>query len=302
MLPVLFSIGSISVSSFGVFLALGFLVGVFLVWRLARAWDLDEEKVLDLTLLVFGGSLFISRIYFILENFQFFKLDFIKWLHILKYPGFSFWGGFLGGWLSLYFFVRRFRLDFASIADIACVGFLGGLIFGALGCFLGGCDIGIKSSLLAVSMVGTVGKRIPIQAIEAVLLSLILLRIWSQATHFHLKGTILAQTLIYIGIIKLLTGTFKEVSSQGLFFSTVLIILGITIFYKIQQGKRTPISDLRQILLLLKGLLIDRQVRNSLIQSLGRSWYNQKTAFFWKIRNFTKLLRRINVKTSPKNT
>ena len=47
MLPVLFSIGKISVSSFGIFLALGILLGIFLVWRLSRAWDLDEEKILD---------------------------------------------------------------------------------------------------------------------------------------------------------------------------------------------------------------------------------------------------------------
>jgi len=300
MLPVLFSIGQLNVSSFGLFLALAFLWAVFLVWRLSRAWDLDEEKILDLTLLTFLGGLTLARIYFGIEHWSFFSADPLRLILVNKYPGFSFWGGFLGGWLALYFFVRRFRLDFTSVLDIAAVGFLGGLIFGDIGCLLGGCDIGVKSSFLAVTMVGAVGKRIPIQAIEAILLLLSLLKIWSKATHFHLRGSVVAMTLIYIGIIKLLTENFKQVHSGGYLFSLTLIIVGVTIFYKIQGGKRTPVSDLHQALLLSTGLIKDKQVRNSLIQRLGKSWYNQKTAFLWKVRNFTKLLRKVNVKISPK--
>ena len=67
MFPVLLSFGNISISSLGVFLAAGFLFAIFLIWRLSRAWDLDEEKVLDLTLLTFLGGLISSRIYFILD-------------------------------------------------------------------------------------------------------------------------------------------------------------------------------------------------------------------------------------------
>ena len=75
MFPVLFSIGKITVSSFGVFLTLGFLFGVFLVWRLTRAWELNEEKILDLTMLTFIGGLIGARIYFLMENWQLFSND-----------------------------------------------------------------------------------------------------------------------------------------------------------------------------------------------------------------------------------
>ena len=119
MLPVLFSLNKVSLSSFGVFTTLGFLVGVFLVWRLSRAWDLDEERILDLTLLTFLGGLFGARLYFVLEHLSVFALNFLRIILINKYPGFSFWGAILGGWLTLFYLCRSKKMDFWLISDIA---------------------------------------------------------------------------------------------------------------------------------------------------------------------------------------
>ena len=43
MYPVILTIGSISVTSFGLFLAVGVILGVFFFWRLSRVYDLSEE-------------------------------------------------------------------------------------------------------------------------------------------------------------------------------------------------------------------------------------------------------------------
>ncbi|MBI2334611.1 prolipoprotein diacylglyceryl transferase [Candidatus Daviesbacteria bacterium] len=290
MLPVLFSIGNTGVSSFGVFLALAFLFGVFLIWRLSRAWDLPEERILDLVLLSFVGGLLGARIFFVAEHFQAF-LSLEKILLINKYPGLSFWGGFLGSWLTLYFFSRKFKMDFALVADIAVVGFLGGLILGSVGCFLGSCGVGIPSSLfLAVPMVGVIGKRFPVQALEALILTLVLIRIWARATHFHPKGQIVGLALIYIGAVKLLLEPLKD--NQEWIFSLTLLALGIHIFYKVQAGKRTPVSDMKTLLKFLMN-------RKLLMETLKKNWYNQKIAFSWKVRGLGKILRRMRVKTNP---
>lgn len=301
MFPVLFSIGNLSVSSFGVFLAAGFLFGVFLVWRLARAWDLDEEKVLDLTLLTFLGGLLGARLYFILENFHFFGFDLLKWLLIQKYGGFSFWGGFLGGWLSLFYFAKRFKIDFLHILDIASLGLLGGLILGGLGCLLGGCGVGIPSKLFfAVPQTGSVGLRFPVQAMEAALFLIVLLRQWHKATHFHLKGTVASLTLVYIGIIKLLTERLREQHNFEYFFSLVLIALGMILFYKIT--KRHPLKDFKRAGLFVVSLIRDKDLRIATLNAFYKSWYNYKTGLVWKFKNFPKNLRRLNVKFSHKNS
>lgn len=296
MLPVLFSIGNVSVSSFGVLLALGFLFAIFLVWRLCRAWDLDEEKSLDLTLVTFIGGIIGGRMYFVIEHLQDFIGSLLNLILINKFPGFSFWGGILGGWLTLYFFARKARMNFWQLADIASVGLLGGLILSDLGCFLGGCDVGVPSkAFFAVYMIGFIGKRWPVQIIESLLLSITLLIIWRGATHFHQRGKIASLSFIYIGIIKLILVTFKQDHSDRI-FAVVLIILGLTIYYRVTQ--QNPIIQLQNLRVFLIKFITNPDSRKLVMQSLGKSWYNQKTTVAWKLRSLKKLLKRSNVKFS----
>lgn len=301
MFPVLFTFGKFAVSSFGVFLAVGFLFAVFLIWRLARAWDLDEERILDLTLLTFLGGLIGARLYFVLEHLQFFLESPSRIIIFTKFPGFSFWGAFLGGWLTLFFFTRRFKLDFWQLADIGTVGFLGGLIVSDLGCLLGSCNVGIASKLFfAVSMQGVLGKRLPSSGIEALLVMIVLLNIWAKATHFHLRGKIVSLSLFYIGIIKFLMEPLRENHSDGYFFSSILIILGLTIFYKIT--KRNPISDIKDFAKFLVSVFKSSETRKLMIQGFSKYWYNQRTSIVWKFRSLKKILKRFNVKFSYKNS
>ena len=293
MFPTLFSIGKLSVSSFGVFLSLGFIFGVFLIWRLSRAWDLDEDKILDLTLLTFVGGLLGARIYFGISHLSEFAPSPLKIIFFTKYPGFSFWGGFLGGWLTLFYFARRQRRDFWQIADIASVGFLGGLILSDIGCFLGGCGAGsVTKSIFGVPMVGLTSKRWPVQLFEAVLLILVLKNIWGKATHFHQTGKIVSLCLILIGLIKLILEPLRSVSDGGYIFPLTLIFLGVTIFYRVTKGS---------IILDAKSFLKFISNRQLVLVTFKKNWYNQTTSFLWRLRNFKKLLERLHVKFSLKN-
>ncbi len=299
MFPVLFSAAGFAVSSFGVFFALAFMAGVFLTWRLARAWDLEEEKLLDLILLTIFGGLIISRIYFIFENFSFFNFDVLKWLLFYKYPGFSFWGGFLGGWLTLAYFSFRSKLDFYFLADIAAVGFLAGLSLVNIGCFLGGCNIGVVSnSFWAVAMVGVIGKRFPVQILEAILLFILVWKLWSQTTHFHKSGKIAAFALIFLGLIQLVLSPLKDSSEQ--FFSLSIFILGIVIFYRVT--KRNILADLKLLSRVGKLFIISPEFRKKALIALQKSWYNHKVLFLWRLKNFSKILRRLNVYFSHKDS
>lgn len=309
MFPVLFSIASVPVSSLGIFLVLGLFYAIFLIWRLARAWDYNEERVLDLAFLTAFGAFIVARVYFALQYFTYFSQDFTRVFLIFKYPGFSFWGAFLGGWLTLYFASRRFKLDFASVADIASVGFLGGLIFGNIGCLFGGCGVGVVSnSFLATNMAGFVGKRFPIQGVEALLMAILLIYIWPKATHFHIPGRIVSIVLVYVGGIKFATEFFRSSHQGGQFFSLMLVILGVVMFYRF--SRRDFRQDVRSGLSLSKQMLRDRKLAKQVLQNLCKSWYNAFRTFIrdsiillkWRTRSFHKILRKFNVKSNTNNS
>ncbi len=295
MFPVLFSLGRFPLSSYGVFLSLGFLMGIFLVWRLCRAWDLDEERTLDLMLLTFLGGFFGARMYFVIEHLQVFSSP-LNVILINKVPGLSFWGGVLGGWLTLYFLARKKHMNFWQLADIASVGLLGGLILSDIGCFLGGCSVGSPfSGFLAVTMTGSIGKRWPVQIVEALLLTLILINIWSRATHFHQRGKIVSLAFIYMGAVRLLLEPFRQ-DHSGLIFSAVFILLGFTIFYRVTRPNLK--AFLYGLRLFSTGIFTDSNVRRNALLFLKKTWYNQKTKVSWKLRSLKKVLRRSNVKFS----
>lgn len=298
MLPVLFTINKIPISSFGVLMALGFFVSVFLIWRLTRAWDLDEEKVLDLTILTFLGGLIGARFYFAFSNLNLFSENLFDIFLFNKVPGFSFAGALIGGFASLYYFAKTKKMDFWMTVDIASIGLITGLIFTNLGCFFGGCNIGVPSNILAVGMVGEVGKRFPIQLLEALLLVFVLLKLWSSSIHFHQRGKILSLSLIYIGIISFLTSPFKA-ENQDFYLSALLGFFGIYVFYK--TTKRNIISDIKSLLIFIKSLILDPQSRKQAMTKLGKYWYNQKTSFSWNLRNMKKGLKKLNVRLSFKN-
>lgn len=299
MFPVLLSVGKVNISSFGVFLGLGFLFGTFIIWRLSRAWDLDEEKVLDLTILTLLSGLIGARIYFVLGNWPIFSGNLLNILVFVRQPGFSFLGGLLGGVLGLKYFTKKFKVDFWQFADIASVGFLSGAILGNLGCFFGGCNIGVVSSFLSFPMVGAIGKRFAVQILESLLLSFALIKLYSYATHFHQRGKIVGLALIYLGVIKAISEPFKAIN-EGLLLPIAMIFLGAAIYYRVM--KKNPVSDFKLLVKFIWGLCIDGKNRKMFFERLKKDWYNKKVLFLWHIKNVSKLIRRLNVKISRKNS
>lgn len=303
MLPILFSIGPIPISSFGLLLAAGFLAGAFIVWRIAKAYDLNESKILDLSLLVFFGGLIFSRAYFVVLNYIYFSdLSHIFLINI--YPGLSLWGGLIGGLAFLKLLTYRAKLNFWQIADMSAVGLMIGLVFGSVGCFLGGCGFGAMSDLpIAVSVVGLVGKRIPINIFEGLIYLVFFFWLWKSAIRFHFNGKIISSAFMLLGIEKLFAEYFQSGNPRELAAPLLLFILGVVIFYA--KSKRNFLDDIVYIF----KLIVSGKKRNLLLQRLIKYCYNAKIN--WKVRfgqtrsNLRILPRRIrnrlNVKSTPKN-
>lgn len=150
MHPILFDIplpgGSVfPVPSYGVLLAITFLVILKLASALARQSGLAPRDVTDLAFIVFLAGLLGAKLLLILIDLPDYLRDPGSLLLTLRSAG-VFYGGLLlaipvGLWIA-----RRRRLPVGALADIAAVSVPAGLAIGRWGCFLAGCCWGAPTS------------------------------------------------------------------------------------------------------------------------------------------------------------
>jgi phosphatidylglycerol:prolipoprotein diacylglycerol transferase len=140
MWPELFKIGSLSISPYGILVAVGFFVGIWLSARLGARNEGMEPRVfwdfgLSLVLIALVGAkilMIFTDPYYYENPGNILSLDFLRSAGV-------FYGGFIAAvaWAAWYF--RRHRLDGWRIADAFAPGVALGHFFGRLGCFTAGC-------------------------------------------------------------------------------------------------------------------------------------------------------------------
>lgn len=179
MYPVLFSLGPIHLYSLSVFLVAGWLVFSFLFWKLLRSQGVEEEKIFDLTFYSTLAAFVSARLLFVFLHFSQFADDFLRVAAIWVLPGLSLYGGIIGAMLALIALSRSYKVRVGYVLDAIAIALPAALLFGLVGSFLDGAEIGRNVTALpwAVRYVGHEGLRHPIQAYEfvGVLIMLIIL-------------------------------------------------------------------------------------------------------------------------------
>src|SRR5215467_8963168 len=142
MYPELFRIGNFPITTYGVFLALGMLLALWIASRLAAKDGLPRERIYDLGLWTLIGGLLGSKLlmYLVEPDVNVWSLDFLR-------SGGVYYGGFLGGFLALVFLIRFYKLPFWKVADAFAPGVALGQAFGRQGCFSAGCCWGKPTNL-----------------------------------------------------------------------------------------------------------------------------------------------------------
>ena len=142
MLPVLFRIGGFEVTSFGLFVAIGALVGMWLYQRELRFAALPESGV-DAGLAGVLGGLAGAKLLWALEH-----LGEEPWpTLLLSRGGLSWFGGFAGGVLAGMWMLRHRRVPVIAAMAAAAPGLAVGQALGRVGCLLVGDDYGRPSDL-----------------------------------------------------------------------------------------------------------------------------------------------------------
>lgn len=145
MFPKLIDFGQFFIPSYGVFVALGFLAGIWLALRLAARAGLNGEFVMDLAIYCALVGLAGSKLLMFVFNWQDYASDPSRILSMetLMSAG-VYHGGFAAALIFAWFYVRRHRQNFLRIADVLAPGLALGHAIGRLGCFAAGCCWGAE--------------------------------------------------------------------------------------------------------------------------------------------------------------
>lgn len=137
-LPGLFS--GRPIFSYGVMLGLSFIFGWYLTSYFATKEGFDRKVTANTLFLAIVGALFGARLLFFVSNPSI-PLSF-KSFFAYQDGGLVAYGGYLGGIVFSYVYLRLKRNNFFAFADQATPQLALGLGFTRVGCFLYGCDYG----------------------------------------------------------------------------------------------------------------------------------------------------------------
>jgi len=147
MYPELFTIPGINytVSTFGVMMSLGFLVGYWITCVRMVELRLDPEPVTNILVWIMLGGVLGSKLYYavdvsIREGYPFAELLFAR-------AGITWYGGLMGGALAGVIGCRVHNVSTLSFANAVAPALAVGQALGRIGCFLVGDDYGKVTSV-----------------------------------------------------------------------------------------------------------------------------------------------------------
>jgi phosphatidylglycerol:prolipoprotein diacylglycerol transferase len=141
--PELFHIGSFAVPAYGLLVALGVMVGLFVSARMGREQGLDGERIWDLGVFVVLAAIVGAKLMLIINDFSWYA-EHPKEIFSLStlQAGGVFYGGLLAALLVSVWYMRRHRMPWLRTADAFAPGLALGHAIGRIGCFAAGCCYG----------------------------------------------------------------------------------------------------------------------------------------------------------------
>jgi len=146
MYPDLITIGPFTLHTYGVFVALGFTVGILVTIRLGRTQGFTAQQIMDMAFVMMLWAIVGSRAMYVLMNFGYFKENPLDGLKIWQ-GGLVFSGGLVAVGAAMVWHLRRNRLSFWEVGDLWAPAIALGQGIGRIGCFMAGCCYGRPTNL-----------------------------------------------------------------------------------------------------------------------------------------------------------
>jgi len=262
MFPEVFHIGSFFLPTYGLLVAIAFLMALWVTGRLAVRAGLNQESVLNLGIYcALAGIVGAKVMMIVLDPAVRTNLGEIFSLSTLQAAG-IFYGGFAAALVMAFLYTRSKHLPALKTADTFAPGVALGHAIGRLGCFSAGCCWGLPTHFpWAVTFTNPKAKDLvgvplgvplhPTQLYESFAELLIFGILYSRFVKPHRDGSIISQYLVLYGIVRFLVEfvRFHDQQSNPLTgpFSTEqwisLAMMALGIAYWLFARNRQPMTS-----------------------------------------------------------
>ena len=133
-MKTIFNMGHYSINVFGLFIAIGIIVGYLVTMKEAKRKDFSTDIISDLIFYVIIFGIIGARLYYVLVfNLDFYLSNLNKIVAIWD-GGLSIQGGLLGGGIAALVYYRIKKINLWKAADIMAPGIILGQAIGRVGC------------------------------------------------------------------------------------------------------------------------------------------------------------------------
>ncbi len=216
MYPVIATLGHFELRSYGLVVALSFLLALWVATREAKRKGIDPALVQDFALHAFLGGLIGARLYFVV---------FSDPAHYLRNPleilavwrgGLGILGALLGGFVAALWFCARKRLAIWRFADALAPGVILGQAAGILACLLNGDSYG-KPTDAAWAITYTDSRAMaplnvglhPVELYEMAAYFLVFALVWQARRRFRTDGFVFLAYLAGYGVARFAVEFFR---------------------------------------------------------------------------------------------
>ena len=237
MRPILFELGGLEFTSYGLSKALAAIFAGLLLARELRRRRLDPELAYSLILAGVVGGFAGAKLYYLAENAGSLTA------HDLGGTGFTWFGGVIGGAAAVAWIARRRGLSLGAVAGMAPIPLAVAYGIGRLGCLLAGDGTyGVPSDLpWAMSFpegtVPTTDRVHPTPLYEALAAFGVAALLWSLRKRYR-PLTLFGLFAVLMGVSRFLVEFIRlndEVAlglSQPQIWSLMLVVIGIAVAYR----------------------------------------------------------------------
>lgn len=131
---VLFSIGNIAIHWYGLLIALSFIPGLYVAYKMAQNWSINPDHVFNLAIICAPLALIFARLFYCALNWSYFSRYPLQILYLWQ-GGLSIYGVIFGGILGALIYALASRVSFLRLLDLGAVPLILGQAIGRWGNF-----------------------------------------------------------------------------------------------------------------------------------------------------------------------